>query len=341
MSVTTNILIPKQGTKIVIIGAGHVGATTAFSLMLNNLGEEIVLIDIDKKTTQGHAIDLINASVTLPSIPSITAGCYDDCVDADIVILTAGHAQKLGETDKTLLDANFKILQDVAPRVGRLAPHAIMIVAAHPVEILTYAAAKLSGLPSQNVIGFGTSLDTTRFQYELAKHYSVDPRNVYAPVVGQHGMMELALWSSITIDGLPLRSYCEQIGRGYEDNELFTCFWRAKEAVFDIIDAKGSPSFSMASGLSAIVEAILRDQNTLMTVAVIGKFLSIDEVALSLPARLSRTGASPMPGWSDNWSEEEALRSAAMEISDAIKALKIEVKDEKPRLEKRDSAVAS
>jgi L-lactate dehydrogenase len=307
--------------KIAIVGVGHVGAATAFALVLKGLADEVVLIDIDQRRAEGEAIDLTHAALFAPNHPNVHAGTYDDCKDAAIVIITAGNAQTYGEKGRALLEANLKIIKEVAPKIGKAAPRALLIVAAHPNEALTYAAAKLSGLPDHRVIGYGTALDTATFRHELAKHYGVDVRDVHAAIVGQHAISEMPLWSTISIDGLPLKSYCEQIGKGYEEDEVLACFWKAKEAAFDAIEHKGNPGYSMAAGIVAIVDAILRDDNTLMTVSVAGSYLGVHDIALSVPTRLSRAGAKQMPGWSDNWAEEDGLRSAAEDIKKQIVSL--------------------
>ncbi|KAK3613568.1 hypothetical protein LTR56_027804 [Elasticomyces elasticus] len=314
----------KKSVKIVIVGAGHVGAATGFALMLKNLADEIVLIDVDESRAEGEVLDLSIASLN-GTHPDVYAGSYEDCQDASIVIVTAGQAPAQGQTDQDLLAHNLKVIKDVAPKLGRLAPRALVIVATHPSEVLTYVAARLSGLPDHRVIGYGTSMDTARFKYELAKHYGVDSRDVNAAVVGQHGITEMPLWSSITIDGLPIRSYCNQVGMEVEDDEVYACFLRARKANFNIIDHKGHPSFGMAAGIAAIVEAILRDEHTLVAVAAIGTYFGIKDVALSVPTRLSRAGAIPMPGWSDDWAEEDAIRDTAEEIRRQIASLNIAV----------------
>jgi L-lactate dehydrogenase len=307
--------------KIAIVGVGHVGAATAFALVLKGLADEVVLIDIDQRRAEGEAIDLTHAALFAPNHPNVHAGTYDDCKDAAIVIITAGNAQTYGEKGRALLEANLKIIKEVAPKIGKAAPRALLIVAAHPNEVLTYAAVKLSGLPDYRVIGYGTTLDTATFRYELAKHYGVDPQQVHAAIVGQHAISETPLWSTISIDGLPLRSYCERNGTDYKDDEVLACFWKAKEAAFVAIDHKGNPGFSIAAGIVTIVEAILGDENTLMTVSVAGSYLGVHDIALSVPTRLSRAGVKHMPIWSDNCAEEDGLRSVAEDIKKQIVSL--------------------
>ncbi|KAK5679629.1 hypothetical protein LTS10_008451 [Elasticomyces elasticus] len=317
---TTRAMRVKKVVKIAIIGAGHVGAATAFALMLKKLADEIVMIDVDERKAEGEALDLAHAAL-LGDHPNIYAGTMEDCCDAAIVIIAAGYAPQLDLKDTVLIEANLAIIKDVAPKIGLFAPRALLIVATHPNEAMTFAAARLSGLPDHRVIGYGTSLDTARFKYELAKQYGVDRRDISASIVGQQGVFELPLWSTITIDGLPIQSYCGQAGIDFNNDEVYACFWRARNAAFNIFEHKEHASFSMAAGIVAIVEAILRDEHTLMTVAVVGKYLGVEDIALSVPTRLSRAGALQMPGWSDDWSEEEALKSSAQDVKAQIALL--------------------
>jgi L-lactate dehydrogenase len=292
--------------------------------VLKCLADEIILIDIDQwkaESEEGEATDLAHAALSASNHPNVHAGTYDDCKGAAIVIIIAGNAETYGETGRALLEANLRIIKEVAPKIGKAAPRALLVVAAHPNEALTYAAVKLSGLPDYRVVGYGTTLDTATFRHELAKHYGVDPQQVHAAIVGQHAISETPLWSTILIDGLPLRSYCEQIGKDYKDDEVLACFWKAKEAAFVAIDHKGNPGFSMAAGIVAIVEAILREENTLMTVSVAGSYLGVHDIALSVPTCLSRAGAKHVPGCSDNWAEEDGLRSVAEDIKRRIVSL--------------------
>lgn len=303
--------------KIVVVGTGSIGAATAFALVLKDVGDEIVLIDSDRRKAEGEAIDLAHASL-VNNYTDVYLGSYEDCRDAAIVIITAGQVQKTTDTEQALLSANFKILVDVAPKIGAVAPRALLIVAAHPNEVLTRAAAELSGLPAHRVIGVGTSLDSARFRHEISKYYRVDIRDINAPIVGVHGINEIPLWSMVTIDGLPLKSYCEQVGKEVELDELEECFWKAKRAVFDIMEHKGSPSMSMAAGICAIVEAILRDKHSVMTVAANGDYLGVNGIALSVPTKLSRAGAEHLKAWSDDWHEEDKLHLAAKHVGDQM-----------------------
>ncbi|KAK3616858.1 hypothetical protein LTR56_025673 [Elasticomyces elasticus] len=242
---------PKE-LKAVIVGVGHVGATTANTLQLQDL------------TDSAAASGSYNVEVY--------AGSYKDCTDASFVIITAGHQEELSETHVDLLRAKYRNIQDVIPKIARyVSRSSILIIATHTVEALTYAAYKLSSLPSCQVFGCGTALTTSRFRLELAKHYAVNPRDVYAVIAGKHdSQCYVAGWSNITIDGVRVRDFCEQTGRMYEQEELFACYLRAKQAAIEIMESKGSPSFSMAAGLASIVKALVENGNAMLTVSVVG-----------------------------------------------------------------------
>lgn len=278
-----------------------------------------MLLDLDGKKAEAEAMDLRHAAAAAdPHVMDVYAGEWADIEGSAVVIITAGHAERPDETQQTLMRANYETLRMVVPRIAKHAPDAVLLVASHPVEAMTYAAFKLSGFPAPHVIGSGTALDTARFRAELAKFYEVSPLDVNVVVAGQHGTEEVSEWSSITINGLPLQSYCEQTGREYSNEELFACFLKARQAGYEILERKGSPTYSMAAGLASIVKAIVDDENLIMTVSVVGDFFGVQGIALSVPARIGRGGAKAMPGWSNDWREEEQLKDGALKVQESI-----------------------
>ncbi len=201
-----NIKLP---LKVCVIGAGQVGSTFAYALMIRGLASEIVLVDINRSLAEGQAEDISHGlAYTRPA--KITAGDYVDCRDADIIVITAGAAQKPGETRLDLMKKNVDIFRDMIPKITEQNKNAILIVISNPVDILTCAAVKFSELPSHRVIGSGTTLDSARFRYLLSRHCQVDARNVHAYIVGEHGDSEVALWSLAQIAGMKVDQYCEQ-----------------------------------------------------------------------------------------------------------------------------------
>ncbi len=192
--------------KIVIVGAGSVGVTTAYALLLDGLTAEIVLIDIDKNRVQGEVMDLSYAAHFARA--RVCVGEYEDCAGAAAVVIAAGVYLKPGQTRLNLVKTNYALLKDVVLRIARNAPDTILVVATNPVDVLTYAAHQFSGFAVERVIRLGTAIDTTRFRHELGKHFGVDPRNVHAIIVGEHGDSQLPMWSLATISGMQLRDYC-------------------------------------------------------------------------------------------------------------------------------------
>jgi L-lactate dehydrogenase len=192
--------------RIAIIGAGNVGATTAYALLLSGLASEIVLIDVQRSKAEGQAMDL-NHAQPFAHPTRIWAGDYADCASAAIVIVAAGTAQKAGENRLDLIKKNASIFQKIIPEVVRYAANAILLIATNPVDVLTYASWKLSGFPPSRVIGSGTILDTARFRYLLGQHFGIDPQSVHAYIIGEHGDSEVPVWSLANIAGIRLREF--------------------------------------------------------------------------------------------------------------------------------------
>jgi L-lactate dehydrogenase len=251
--------------KVVVVGAGQVGATICFALMISGLASTIVLVDLNKDLSEGHAMDL-NHGLSFVQPTSIFAGDYSDCKGADIVIVTAGAAQKKGETRLDLVRKNTGIFKDIIPKVAEQDPGIILIVT-NPVDILTYVALKISGYPVNRVIGSGTSLDTARFRFLLSRHCRVDPRNVHAYIIGEHGDSEVPVWSQVNIAGVPLRDTCPVCRRDCLIGEREGIFEQVKNAAYEIINRKGYTNFAISLALVRIVGSILRDENSVLTVS--------------------------------------------------------------------------
>ena len=193
--------------KIVIIGAGNVGSTFAFSLMISGLAREIVLVDKNKLLAKGEIMDL-NHGLSFAHPTKIYSAGFESCKDADIVVITAGAKQKPGQTRVDLVQKNVTLFKNIVPAILKYAGSAILLVVTNPVDILTYVTLKISGLPSNRVLGSGTVLDTARLKYMLSENYKVDPNNIHAYIIGEHGDTELPIWSNATIGGIDIEKYC-------------------------------------------------------------------------------------------------------------------------------------
>lgn len=307
--------------KIAIIGAGKVGTTFAYALMLSGLAGEIVLMDKDKKRADGEVMDL-NQGVPLTHPVRIWSGDYPDCAGANIIVIAAGTSQKPGETRLDLLKRNTAIFKQIIPQVLKYNLEAVLLIATNPVDILSYATWKISGLPAGRVIGSGTVLDTARFRSLLSGCLNLDARNVHAYIIGEHGDSEVAVWSSANIAGIPLNDYTKQSGNEMctEEREQITS--QVRNAAYEIISRKGATFYAVAVGLVRIVESILRDQQSVLSVSsLVPGYYGIEDVYLSLPAVIGHTGVERILKLSLDKAEINALKKSAGVLRENIAQL--------------------
>ena len=310
-----------HSVKIAIAGAGNVGATFAYALLGSGLASQIVLIDNNQKRAQGEAMDL-NHAVPLTHSTRIWAGDYSDCAGAAITVVTAGTGQKPGETRLDLVQRNYAIYQSIIPQIINHNPDGILLIASNPLDILSYAAMKLSGLPASRVIGSGTILDTARFRYLLSQHAGVDPRSVHAFIIGEHGDSEVPVWSSANIAGMNLTDYCKMNCEDYEPEVYKKIFEQTRDAAYQIIELKGATFYGIGMSLVRIVEAILRGQYTVLSVStLIQDYYGINDVYLSLPCIIDRNGVSKFLRLPLNESEIEGLQKSAAVLKETIRSL--------------------
>ena len=298
-------------SKIVIVGAGFVGATTAYALMIAGAAREIVLIDKIKEKAHGEAMDLKHCASFVKPV-HIYSGNYEDCQDADIVIITAGTPQRPGQTRLELVETNTKIMNSILDPVLKYSTDPIILVVTNPVDIMSYVAQKYSGLPSTRVIGSGTVLDTSRFRHLLSVRCGLDPRNVHAYVVGEHGDSEVPLWSSANIAGVSLDHYCRYCDRSCTKENRAEISQHVREAAYEVIEGKGATYYAISLALTRIVESIVRDENSIMTVSteVYGLY-GLNDIYLSLPCVLGKTGVQRIVPVQLSNEEADALRESA------------------------------
>lgn len=297
------------GPRVAVVGTGYVGSTAAYTVMLSGLARELILVDVDAAKAEGHALDLVHAS-PLTSPVSIRAGSYEDCRGADVILFCAGAAQLPGQSRLDLVEKNLRVLRDSLPSVARYCPRGILVMVSNPVDVLTLAALSLTGWPPSRVIGSGTVLDSARFRQALGHHFGVDPRNVHAYVVGEHGDTEVPLWSRATVAGLTVSEMEALTGRPVGDREVF--FSRVREAAHEVITRKGATYYAIAVVLRRILQAILLDQHSLLTVSglVEGSY-GITGICLSLPTIVGRAGRERVLTPSLAPGELEALERSA------------------------------
>ena len=278
--------------RVAIVGAGNVGASFAYGLLLSGLASEIVLIDANHAKAEGEAMDL-NHAVPLAHPTRVYAGSYADCAGAAVTVITAGSAQRPGETRLDLVQRNAHIFQQIIPQVVAANPNGLLLIATNPVDVLSYAAWKFSDLPSQRVIGSGTILDTARFRYLLSQRFDVDPRSVHAFIIGEHGDSEVPVWSLANIAGMRLPVYCSSNGFQCGLDTLDEIFAQTRDAAYHIIERKGATYYAIATGLVRIVEAILRDQGSVLSVSSLqDDTYGVGDVYFSLPTVLDAAGVN-------------------------------------------------
>ena len=297
--------------KVAVIGCGFVGSASAFALMQSGLFTEIVLIDADQNKAEGEALD-ISHGLPFTRPMQIHAGTYDDIVDAAIIVVTAGAGQKPGETRLDLVKKNVGIFQSIIPEIAKRDCGGILLVVANPVDILTYAAAKLSGFPENRVFGSGTVLDTARLKYLLGEHLGVDSRSVHAFVIGEHGDSEMVAWSSANVSGVPLHDFCEMRGHFHHEEAMEQIAAKVKNSAYVIIEKKKATYYGVAMSVRRICEAIVRDEKSVLPVSSIqhGNY-GIEGVSLSMPAVVGKDGVEALVPIPLSMAEQKKLKESA------------------------------
>ncbi|MBL8658684.1 MAG: L-lactate dehydrogenase [Rhodospirillales bacterium] len=303
--------------KIGIIGAGNVGSTAAYAMVMLGVGSEVVLVDLDPKLTLAQAQDIMHAA-PFASPLIVRRGEYADLDNAEVVILTAGVNQKPGETRIQLLERNAAVFKAVIPQVLAAAPNAILVVATNPVDVMTQIATRISGLPPTRVIGSGTILDTARFRSLLGGHLGISPQSVHGYVLGEHGDSEVLCWSSARAGTIPLDVFAAQVRSPITEAVRAEIDDGVRHAAYRIIDGKGSTFFGVGAGLARLVRAIQDNENKVFSVAILNEEVEgVHDVALSLPRVVGRDGivADLYPELSAD--EHAALRRSAEILKDA------------------------
>jgi len=275
--------------RVGIIGTGHVGVAAAYAMFLQGTCSEIVLVDLDRKRARGEALDLMHGQAYTGRI-TVRAGEYADLAGCQVVVITAGAAQKPGETRLDLLNRNAAIFASIAAELDRHVPDALLVIASNPVDILTYVMQELSARPSHRVIGTGTMLDTSRFRSLLGAHYEVDPRSVHGYILGEHGDSEFAAWSTVTIGGKHALG-AEVLGRPWDPEAMQALFVDVRDAAYQIIEGKGYTNLAIGLVISRLVEIVLEDRRSVQPVSVRleGEY-GISDVCISVPCRIGQGG---------------------------------------------------
>ena len=276
--------------KVAVIGCGFVGSATAFALMQSKLFSEMVLLDVDFDKADGEAMDIAHG-VPFAGQMKIYAGNYEDIADAAIIIVTAGANQKPDETRLDLVNKNVAVYKNIIPQIVKQGFEGILLVVSNPVDILTYAAVKLSGFAENRVIGSGTVLDTARLKCALSEHLGVDSRNLHSFIIGEHGDSEIAAWSSTNVSGIPLDDFCEMRGHFNHAQAMREIAEEVKNSAYEIIEKKDATYYGIAMSVKRICESIVRDEKSILPVSAImhGNY-GIEGIALSMPAIVGANG---------------------------------------------------
>jgi len=310
--------------KVGIVGSGMVGATAAYAIVMQGVAREVVLVDINQARAQADADDILHAVPFAYSV-EVRAGDYADLTGSRVVILTAGVNQKPGETRIQLLGRNAAIFKQVVPSVLSYAPDAILLVATNPVDIMTHLTARYaseSGVQSNRVVGSGTTLDTARFRALLGRQLGIDPQNVHAYVLGEHGDSEVLNWSAVMVGGMPLDVFCQMRHVQVCADDWKTIDDQVRHAAYHIIAGKGATYYGIASALARITEIIFRGQRAILTVCTpVADVAGINNVTVSLPNLLGGSGIIETLQPSLSEEETNALRASAMIVKNAIDSL--------------------
>ena len=298
-----------------MIGCGFVGSASAFALMQSGLFSELVLIDANHDKAEGEAMDIAHG-LPFAGQMKIYAGDYDDIVDAAVIIVTAGAAQKPGETRLDLVNKNVNIFKSIIPEIAKRNYKGILLIVANPVDILTYTAVKLSGLPENRVIGSGTVLDTARLKYALGEHLEVDSRSVHSFIIGEHGDSEIVAWSSTNVSGIPVNDFCELRGHFNHEEAMHRIADDVKNSAYDIIEKKGATYYGIAMSVKRICECIMRDEKSILPISSMmhGEY-GISDICLSMPTVVGREGVETRVPIQLNEQEESALSASAEQLS--------------------------
>ena len=316
----------KKGKKITILGTGNVGATIAYTLAIDGMASEILLIDINDKKAKGEAMDIFQGTPFCAPV-NIHAGDYEEAVDSDVVIVTVGLARKPGQTRIDLAQANVNIIKSVMPQITRYAPDAIYVVVSNPVDIITYAILKNTNLSENQVFGSGTMLDSARLRSRLAEHVGLNSKNIHAYVFGEHGDTSMIPWSLTTIAGMEMSKYCTYIcdqNNRCGKTELKEIEEDVRTAGAQVIALKGATFYAIALSVRRICECILRDTDSVMTVsAMIHNQYGINDVCLSLPFVVGAQGIRRAVVPQLTKDEEDLLHKSADALKQVISQLEI------------------
>ncbi|MFH1967169.1 MAG: L-lactate dehydrogenase [Patescibacteria group bacterium] len=299
-----------DNNKVTIIGCGRVGMSVAFSLLHDNLVNELVLLGRHKQQIVGEQLDLEHGLSFLNPTKILATDSYLDIRHSDVVVITAGSAQKPGDTRLDLAQNNLAVIEQIIPMVVRHAPGAVVIIVSNPVDVLTYRAYQLAGWPKGRIFGSGTTLDTARFRFHLSQFLKVSPTSIHAYILGEHGDSSFPVLSGATVGGQTLNEFPE-----FSDEKAQTAFQKAKNAAYKIIESKGSTYYGIAAVIHHLVKTVLTNAKEVLPVSIpLHQYLDHSGVSLSVPCVVDRSGVGEILKPKLNWEEKQALARSVEKI---------------------------
>lgn len=309
--------------KAAVIGCGFVGSSTAFAMMHTGVFSELVLIDVNQDKAQGEAMDLSHG-LPFARPMKIYAGDYSDLRECALIVITAGAAQKPDETRLDLVHKNVGIFRSIIPEIVKYNKEAVLLVVSNPVDILTYAAQKLSGLPSRQVLGSGTVLDTARLKYLVGEHLGVDSRSVHAFIIGEHGDSELAVWSGANVSGVDLDHFCELCGHTRHRENMERIYTDVRDSAYEIIEKKGATYYGIAAAVARIAQCIVRDEHSVLPVSTnLHGLYGVGDLCMSVPTVVGRRGAEKVLEIEMNDEERAEFRRSAATLEEVARTLQL------------------
>lgn len=311
------------GRKVVIIGAGFVGSSIAYALVIKNLAREIILIDVNISKAEGEAID-IQHGIPYMGSSSVRVGDYSDCRSADLIIITAGRNRKPDESRLDMISDNIKIMKMVIGQVKSNYIKGTIMVVSNPVDVLTYACERWMNLPNGRVFGTGCILDTSRLVREIANYTRLNIEAVKCDIVGEHGDSQFPVWSRLAIAGVPMAEYCENVGLAWEEEQKNIIYQRVKNMGASIISAKGRTHYGIATCVCSLADAVLNQRLTIAPVSstLCGEY-NIFDVSISIPSIIGVNGVEQR--LKNRWTDDEynALHHSANQVKNALASVMI------------------
>jgi L-lactate dehydrogenase len=307
-----------------IVGSGFVGATAAYALVMRGVGRRLVLVDQNRARAESEADDILHA-VPFANPLEVSAGDYEDLAGCGVVVVSAGVGQKPGETRLQLLERNAHVFKQVIPNILQHAPQAILLIATNPVDVMTHVAARYAaefGVAASRVIGSGTTLDTARFRSLIGRKLNVDSQHIHAYVLGEHGDSEVLAWSQVTVGGIPLQEFCTEREFSICEDDYASIDEQVRRAAYRIIEGKGATYYGIGSAVARIVEVILQDERSLLTVCTpMTEVAGVNDVTVSLPNLVGGDGIIQTFTPRLNEMETEALHNSAQVVRSVIEKL--------------------